>query len=55
MTGAGIGGLTAVAGLGADLAKYANPDLPAAFTQSRLDGYRLDELTGGTGSFDGGR
>ncbi|MFH9063475.1 hypothetical protein ACH4GM_19960 [Streptomyces coeruleorubidus] len=59
IAGAGIGGLTAVADLGADLGadltKYDRPDLPAAFTQSCLDGYQRDELPCGTGGFDGGR
>ncbi|MFH8492968.1 hypothetical protein [Streptomyces coeruleorubidus] len=55
IAGAGIGGLTAVADLGADLTKYDRPDLSAAFTQSCLDGYQRDELPCGTGGFDGGR
>ncbi|GAA2403240.1 4-hydroxyphenylacetate 3-hydroxylase N-terminal domain-containing protein [Streptomyces coeruleofuscus] len=37
------------------IVRDGNPDLLAAFTQSCLDGYQLDELPDGTGGFDGGR
>ncbi|PAZ14321.1 4-hydroxyphenylacetate 3-monooxygenase [Streptomyces sp. SA15] len=37
------------------IVRDGNPDLLAAFTQSCLDGYQLDELPGGTGGLDGGR
>jgi 4-hydroxyphenylacetate 3-monooxygenase len=37
------------------IVRDGNPDLLAAFTQSCLDGYQLDELPYGTGGFDGGR
>ncbi|MFF9807854.1 4-hydroxyphenylacetate 3-hydroxylase family protein [Streptomyces coeruleorubidus] len=37
------------------IVRDGNPDLLAAFTQSCLDGYQLDELPGGMGGLDGGR